>query len=92
MQNIFFEWVVKCNDTEFFLSEVQHEALIAGQNERFIKFKDFTINPAFVSYSYKRPVEELKKRYPCKTCYSSGTMPDMSTCKDCKGSGALLPK
>lgn len=95
MKKDIFEWVVLCKDREFYLTENQHKALIENQDKRFVTFKDFTIQPSMVSYSYRRIAQEIKEMYPCLVCNTNGYLIGQSgeiegswkTCDNCEGTG-----
>lgn len=85
-----FEWVVSCRGEEFILTEAQHQFLKNNQDKKSVDFDDFTLQPAMVEWTRKRPAQELMKMYPCKICHSSGYMADRSTCENCDGTGVDL--
>lgn len=85
-----FEWVISGKDKEFYLTEAQYEFLINNQDKRFVVFDNFTIQPAMIAWMEKRPAQELKKRYPCKACHTTGQI-EYKECKDCGGTGVKLP-
>lgn len=91
MPKIYFEWVVRSGSETYYLTEEQHKILLENQDNRFVAFREFTINPAFVSSIYKQPLKELKQLYPCQVCHSNGYKVISSTeteeCSECKGSG-----
>lgn len=86
-----YEWVIFCKDQEYILTERQHEVLIDNQDKRFVEFPTCVIQPAMVSSMTKRPAQELKKMYPCNVCFTTGVI-NSEPCKNCEGTGVILPK
>lgn len=98
--NIMYEWVVKTSDgEEFFLTENQYQYYKEHRNEGPLFYRDFQINPSFISSARKRKALMLKEMYPCKKCKTNGVLigADYSEehkktgnwpeCDDCRGTG-----
>jgi len=92
MQKTLFEWVlIVSKGDDVILSENQYDIYKNSWRDGQMFFNGMMVNPAFVAQAYKRPAEVLKKKYPCKDCFSSGFMTDKTICTKCEGAGAILP-
>ena len=97
MQQI-YEWVVRVGNKDFFLTEKQHEKLLSSKNEnaKMVVFKTFTINPAFVEYSFRQRANNTAR--VCPSCGGSGftivstegNVAKTEECRDCGGSGRVV--
>lgn len=93
MQEELFEWIIYSGKQEYCLTENQYKSLIANQNNRFVLFDNFTINPAYVTSAYKQKAKKLKKIYPCGECKTNGSNTingQYEKCKNCNGNGVDL--
>lgn len=92
MAQALFEWVLLMSKGEDrILTETQYKFYREHRNDGGnVLFDDFEINPFHVVQAYRRPADEIIKRYPCRKCYTTGQI-NYKECPDCKGTGVKLP-
>lgn len=93
---IAYEWIVTLSKgDEIVLTESQfafYKSQLQEKDMSQIFFIDQHLNPVYVVSSFSRPANVIRRKYPCKTCLSSGHIPGGEWCTDCEGSGVSLPK
>lgn len=87
MQKTLYEWVLVMNKgDDIVLSENQYEVYKEGWKDGQMFFNGVMVNPSYVVQAYRRPAEEILRKYPCRKCYRTGVDGE-NTCKECGGTG-----
>lgn len=100
MQEMFYEWVVRVGNKDFYLTDKQHAVLLKAKNKniRIVAFEEFTLNTSFFEYSYRREARELRKKFLCPECSGMGAKIDFknkavvgtTACSNCNGTGMRI--
>jgi hypothetical protein len=93
-----FEWVlIMSKGDDVSLTEKQYEHYKDNWKDGKIFFDTFEVNPSFVVSAKQYPAsDELKKKYPCKTCHTNGYLIErdregnFKICPTCEGTGMEL--